>query len=263
MEGNNDFALITGASMGIGRAIALELSKRNINTLLVALDTSDLEDTKTFIEENYTTKVDAFGVDLTDPTAAQEVYDWCIANAYNVNILINNAGFGDSGYFENIPLERYQKMIDLNNKSYVSLTYYFLPLMKKQGKGYIMFTSSMEATIPLPYKAVYTGTKNFIYAFALALSQEVRKWGIKVMALCPGSVLTNEEGLRRIQAQGAKAKLIVMMPDDVARIAVKNLFQGLLVSNPGKFNWWTTKIIKFVPTRMKMRILDRLFSAYV
>lgn len=262
MERNNDFALITGASLGIGKAIALELSSRNINTLLVALDTPELEETKLLVDEKYDTKVDAFGVDLTDPSAAKQIYDWCDSNGYNVTILINNAGFGDSGYFENIPIEKYCKMIDLNNKAYISLTYQFLPNMKKNGAGYIMNTSSMEATIPLPYKAVYTGTKNFIYYFSLALSEEVRRSGIKVMVLCPGSVLTNEEGLKRIEVQGAKARLMVMMPEDVARIAVKNMFQGMLVSNPGKINWWVTKIIKLVPTRLKMRILEKIFSAY-
>jgi len=262
MTEEREYALITGASLGIGREIAKELSKRNFNTLLVALDTPELKEVENYIRDNFSTYVDSFRVDLTREDAAQKVYDWCKSHNYTVSILINNAGFGEGGYFENIPLERYLKMIDLNNKAYIAMIHKFLPDMKKLGKSHIMNTSSMEATIPLPYKSVYTGTKNFIYAFSLALNEEVRRFGVKVTILCPGSVLTNEGGLERIKAQGKKAKLLVMMPDEVARIAVKNMLHGMLVSNPGKMNWWLTKIAKFIPTRLKMRILERIFSAY-
>jgi short-subunit dehydrogenase len=123
----------------------------------------------------------------------------------------------------------------------------------------------MEATLPLPYKAVYTGTKNFIYAYSLALNEEVRRFGVKVSILCPGPVLTNEGGLKRLKAQGGKggkAKLLLMMPDQVARIAVKNMLNGMLIINPGKMNWWITKIVKFIPTRLKMRMLEKIFNVY-
>jgi short-subunit dehydrogenase len=125
-----------------------------------------------------------------------------------------------------------------------------------------MNTSSMEATLPLPYKAVYTGTKNFVYSFSLALNQEIRKFGVKMSILCPGPVLTNEGGLKRIQAQGGKAKLLLLMPEEVARVGVKNMLKGMLIINPGKMNWWITKIQKLIPTRLKMRILEKIFRAY-
>ncbi len=262
MNSEEDYALITGASLGIGREIAKELSRRNFNTLLIALDTPELKEAEKFISDNYTTKVDSLGVDLTDPSKAQLIYDWCLKNKYRVTILINNAGFGEGGYFENIPLERYCKMIDLNNKAYVSLTHKFLPDMKKLNESHIMNTSSMEATLPLPYKAVYTGTKNFVYAYSLALNEEVRRFGVKVSILCPGSVLTNEGGLQRIKSQGKKAKLFVITAEHAAKVAVKNMLNGMLVINPGKMNWWISRIAKLIPTRIKMRILERIFRVY-
>ena len=265
MNSNNDYALITGASLGIGKEIAKELSRRNINTLLVALESPELENVEKYISENYTTKVSSFGVDLTDPKAAEDIHDWCKKNEYNITILINNAGFGEGGYFEDIPLKRYCKMIDLNNKAYISMIHKFLPDMKKLASSHIMNTSSMEATLPLPYKAVYTGTKNFIYAYSLALNEEVRRFGVKVSILCPGPVLTNEGGLKRLNAyggKGGKAKLLLMMPDQVARIAVRNMLNGMLIINPGKMNWWITKIVKFIPTRLKMRLLEKIFKVY-
>ncbi len=262
MNSNNEYALITGASLGIGKEMALELSRRNINTILIALDTPELYAVRDHISKNYRTSVDAFATDLTNHESAEQIYVWCKKNNYVVKILINNAGFGEGGYFENIPLERYCKMIDLNNKAYIALTHLFLPDMKKMGGAHIMNTSSMEATLPLPYKAVYTGTKTFIYAYSLALNQEVRRFGVKVSILCPGPVLTNEGGLQRLKAQGAKAKILLMMPDEVARVAVKNMLRGMLIINPGKMNWWITKIQKLIPTRLKMKLLEKIFRAY-
>ena len=262
MTASNEYALITGASLGIGKEIAFELSRRNINTLLVALDTPELKEVKKYISENFHTNVDVFGINLTEPDAAGKVYKWCVDHSYTIKYLINNAGFGEGGYFEDVPLNRYHEMIDLNNKAYISMIHYFLPDLKKHGSSHIMNTSSMEATLPLPYKAVYTGTKNFVYAYSLALNQEVRKFGVKVSILCPGPVLTNEGGLKRIKAQGGKAKLILMMPDKVAKVAVKYMLRGMLIINPGKMNWWITKIQKLIPTRIKMRILEKIFRAY-
>ncbi len=262
MNVKNDYALITGASLGIGKEIAIELSRRNFNTLLIALDTPELWQVEKFISDNYDTRVYAHGIDLTDNAAADKIYEWCKSNNYNVSILVNNAGFGEGGYFEDISLERYCKMMDLNNKAYVSLIHKFLPDMKKMEKSHIMNTSSMEATLPLPYKSVYTGTKNFIFAFSLALNEEVRRYGVKITILCPGPVLTNRGGLERLKAQGNKAKLLLLLPDQVAKVAVKNMLNGMLISNPGMMNWWITKIMKFIPTRLKMRLLERIFRVY-
>lgn len=262
MNSNNEYALITGASMGIGKEIAIELSRKNINTILIALDTPELKETLNYISEKYDTKIDSFGIDLTETNASNMVYDWCVKNEYQVSILINNAGFGEGGYFEDISLERYYQMLDLNNKAYISMIYSFLPDMKKMGKGHIMNTSSMEAFLPLPYKAVYTGTKNFVYAYSLALSQEVKHHGVLVSILCPGPVLTNRGGLERLKSQGGKAKLLLLMPEQVAKIAVNNMLKGMLVINPGKMNWWITKLVKLMPTKIKMRLLERIFRVY-
>lgn len=262
MNIHKEFALITGASLGIGRSIAIELSRRNINTLLIALDTHELQEVKTFILENFETETQAMGIDLTHREAAKTIYDWCQSNGYTVKYLINNAGFGEGGYLESISVDRYARMIDLNVKAYVALIHYFLPDLKRLGDAHILNTSSMEAFVPLPYKSVYTGTKNFIFAFSLALNKEVARFGVKVSVLCPGSVLTNEGGLKRIKAQGRKAKLILMMPDEVARIAVNSMLKGMMIIIPGKMNWWISKIQKLIPTRIKMNLLEKIFRAY-
>lgn len=262
MESKNEYALITGASLGIGREIAKEFAQRNINTLLVALDTPELYQIQRDLKENFHIRAESYPADLTDPACAVAIYDWCRKNGFIVKYLINNAGIGESGFLENITLKRYCLMIDLNTKAYIALTHQFLPDLKKLGGAYIMNTSSMEATLPLPYKAVYTGTKNFIYAFSLALNQEVRRCGVQVSVLCPGPVLTNDEGLKRIEAQGNKARMMMLYPDQVARYAIKNLLNGRTVINPGRMNRWINRIQRLIPMSIKMRILEKMFRSY-
>ena len=120
----------------------------------------------------------------------------------------------------------------------------------------------MEATLPAPYKAVYTGTKNFVYSYSLALSQEVRKFGVRVSILCPGPVPTNEEGIVRLESQGKKARLLMMYPNEVAAHAVQELLNGKVVIHPGRVNRWINRIHGLIPMNVKMRILERMFRVY-
>lgn len=262
MQGSNQYALITGASLGIGREIAREFAQRKINTLLVALDTPELTEACDELMEQYGITAASFPTDLTDPSSATHIYNWCRENKYVVRYLINNAGFGASGYFENVPLDRYCQMIDLNNKAYIAMTHLFLPGMKLLGDSYIMNTSSMEANLPAPYKAVYTGTKNFVYSFSMALNQEVKKYGVKVSILCPGPVPTNEEGIVRLESQGKKARLLMMYPNEVAARAVQEMLNGKTVIHPGRMNRWINRIHRFIPMPVKMRILEKMFRVY-
>ncbi len=262
MNSKIEYALVTGASLGIGRAISMELAKRNFNVLLIALDTPELAEVKKYIGHHFSVHVDALGIDLTAPDSGETIYSWCREKDYQVCYLINNAGIGEGGYFEKVPLERYHTMIDLNTRAYVSLVHAFLPDMKKTGNCHIMNTSSMEAIFPLPYKAVYSGTKNFIYSFSMALSQEVKRFGVKISVLCPGPVITNESGLERLKAQGKKAQLMAMMPEEVARVAVTGMLKGKLEIFPGKLNRILANLLNWVPVRIKICILERLSRVY-
>jgi uncharacterized protein len=259
---NQPYTLITGASMGIGKAFALECASRGMNLLLVALPDAALEETKKQIINKFSVEVTTYGTDLTDPAAIQNLYNFCLQQNIQVNILINNAGIGAGGRFENIPLQIYLNMIRLNNQALTLMTYHFLPMLKQQPSAYILNMSSMEATLPLPYKSVYTGTKNFIYAFSLALREELASTKVKVSVLCPGPVLTNPEGLKRMNAHGDRAKMVMLMPEQVARIGVENLLKGRGVIVPGKINWTIAKVMKLFPTGPKMKLLERVFRVY-
>lgn len=256
------FTLITGGSHGIGRAMAEECARRGHPLLLVALDDDLLPRAGDELREAYGVPVDTLGIDLTAPGAPRQVYDWCRRQGYQVGHLINNAGFGRGGLFENLDLREYISMMRLNNEAVVALTYHFLPMLRTQPKARILNMSSMEATLPLPYKTVYTGTKNFIYAFSLALREELKESDVRVSVLCPGPVLTNEDGLKRIEAQGKRSQLLLMLPEQVAPIAIRGMLDGKAVIIPGRLPWWFMKLGKVFPTAPKMRVLERIFRRY-
>ena len=259
---NKKYTLITGASMGIGKAFAFECAGKGMDLLLVALPEAALEETKRQLNEQFSVDVITYGVDLTDPAAVQTLYNYCLEEKIAINILINNAGMGAGGRFENISHQVYLNMLQLNSQALTLMTYHFLPLLKQQPSAFILNMSSMEATLPLPYKSVYTGTKSFIYSFSLALREELANSNVKVSVLCPGPVLTNPDGLKRMSAHGNRAKMVMLMPEVVAKIGLKNLLKGRGVIVPGKINWAIVKCMKLFPTNLKMKLLERVFRVY-
>ncbi|MCO6478094.1 MAG: SDR family NAD(P)-dependent oxidoreductase [Phaeodactylibacter sp.] len=259
---NVRFTLITGASSGIGKAMAFECAAMGRNLLLVALDEPALPATVEDIRGRYGVTIGHLGIDLSREDSPEKVFRWVQEMGYRVDTLINNAGFGRGGLFENVNLQEYYSMIQLNNQAMIGLCYYFLPELRKHSRAYILNMSSMEATLPLPYKAVYTGTKNFVYSFSLALREELRRTNVSVSVICPGPVLTNPDGLERIKAHGGRAKLLLAMPEDVARIAIRGMLKGKQVIVPGFVPLAIIRIMKFMPTPVKMRILERVFRVY-
>jgi uncharacterized protein len=258
----NNFTLITGASMGIGRAFAFECAARGMDLLLVALPDPQLDALQEEVRSKFPVAVISYGIDLTEPAAVKDLFQFCLQQAISINILMNNVGMGVGGRFENHSPELYLRILNLNNQVMTLMTYHFLPMLKAASKGYILNMSSMEATLPLPYKSVYTGTKNYIYAFSLALREELASSQVKVSVMCPGPVLTNPEGLKRMSAHGKRAKWVMLMPEAVARIGIENMLRGRGVIVPGKINWTIVKLMKLFPTPLKMKILERLFRVY-
>ncbi len=248
--------------MGIGRALAFECARRHMNLVLVALENDLLKEAKIHIQNEYSVDVQTLAIDLTTSGAAEKVVAYCNQMGIKVNILMNNAGLGDGGRFESIPLKKYHTMLDLNNRALVDLTFLFLPELQQHTPSAILNTSSIEATLPLPYKAVYTASKNFIYTFSLALNEELRVHGVHVTALCPGPVPTNKDNLKRFLEHGWRARLIGKLPEEVAKSAVAGLLKGKRVVVPGVINRIILLVMHFLPLGWKMRVLERIFRVY-
>ncbi|NJC26434.1 SDR family NAD(P)-dependent oxidoreductase [Neolewinella antarctica] len=258
---NKDWVLITGGSHGIGRALTLECSRRGLAVVVVALPDRHLENVRQELRSTPGAIFETIGLDLTAATSIGEVVSTLEERRVPLKYLINNAGFGRGGLIEHTPWAEYLTMMQLNNQVMVGLTLALLPLLKQQ-RGGIMNMSSMEATLPLPYKTVYTGTKAFVYNYSLALRQELRYYDVGVTVLCPGPVITNEDGLKRVEAMGNLAKVLVTMPEDIAPGAVAGFLKNKDVIRPGLLVRAILGFAYVVPRGVKMRILERLFSKY-
>jgi hypothetical protein len=256
------YTLITGACKGIGKALAYECASRKMNLLLVSNDRDCLQSVCDDIRKTKGVQSHCYSIDLMDDEAPASVHHWIVENNFAVNILINNVGIGKGGTFTSMPLGDIRHMMLLNNKVMVEMTYHLIPELVKHKDAHILSVSSLEARLPLPYKAIYTGTKNFVYAFSLAIAQELKFSSIKVSILCPGPVLTNPDGLSRINAHGKRSKLLMMYPEQVARIAVSAMLKGRQVIVPGRLNALFFKLGSLLPLGLKMNILERLFRVY-
>lgn len=184
-------ALITGASAGIGAAFAKELAVRQTNLVLVARSEQKLSDLATQLQARHNIQVEIVVQDLTKPDAAQTVFDTVCDRGITVDVLINNAGFGEYGDFVEIDRQKQLNMIQLNILALVDLTHLFLQQMRQRRSGSIINMSSVAAFQSMPYFAVYAATKSFILSFSEALWAENRQYGVRVIAVCPGPTDTN------------------------------------------------------------------------
>ncbi len=256
------YTLITGASHGVGRSYAHEFARRGYPLILVALPEKQLEKIVAEIRQQYDVPIDFLGIDLTADHAPQQVWHYCQEKGYTVDILINNAGIGYASRFENVGMDKNLSMIKLNMQAIVGLTHYFLPMLSQQPQAHILYMSSMEATLALPYKSVYTGTKNFIYSFGLALREELKKTNVKVHVACPGPVLTNADGLKRIRTLGWKAQVLVKSPDEVAAYVIGKMGKGAVRIVPGRLNRSLLWLSNRLPRPLKMHLLEPIFRRF-
>jgi len=179
-------ALITGASSGIGETFARELAAESYDLILVARSQDKLDLLATELSGKYQIKTTVITQDLTEPAAGQAVFDGVKAKDLTVDLLINNAGFGDYGAFCDRPLSKMMAMVQLNISAVVELTGLFLPLMQARRGGAIINLSSIAGFQPIPYMSVYAATKAFVLSFSEALWSENKDLGVKILAVCPG-----------------------------------------------------------------------------
>lgn len=221
------FTLITGASKGIGKAIAEELAKRQHNILLVARSENLLQEEAERLATQYKIKTDYLAIDLSTPDAAENIYNWCVDKNHSVNILVNNAGYGLSGSLDKYEESENINMMQVNMITPVHLCQLFLPMLRQQEKAYIMNIASSAAYQAVPYLSIYSATKAFILSFSRGLRQELRKSSISVTCISPGATNTDFVVRAKIGKKGLKAAdKVNMTPEAVAQIAVNSMFAG-------------------------------------
>jgi uncharacterized protein len=231
------YALITGASKGIGKAIALELAARKKNLLVVARNEQQLLQLKSEAGAKYGVEVHYLAMDLSRPHAARDVHQWCSQNKYAVDVLVNNAGYGLSGSFHSHALEDHLNMMQLNMNTVIEMTYHFLPDLKRQPRAYIMNIASSAAYQAVPFLSLYAASKSFVLQFSRGLKHELTGSGVTVTCVNPGATDTDFVSRAQVGKKGQDlAKKFNMRPDQVAKTAVDAMFRGKLEVITGALN---------------------------
>lgn len=184
------FAIITGASRGIGREYAKALAERGYDLLMVARDRLLLQQLASDLMASYGINADWEEIDLAQPGSAHRVYAASRQRRSFIDVLVNNAGFGLYGRFVDMPLARLQDMVQLHIGTLVDSVRLFLPSMLEQQRGTIINVASEVGLMPVPYLSVYAATKAFVVAFSQGLAQEVKNEGVQIQVCCPGSTDT-------------------------------------------------------------------------
>jgi short-subunit dehydrogenase len=256
------FCLVTGASRGLGLALAEECARLGMNLVLVALPDTGLPEVSHNLAQTYGTEVKYRELDLSEPDSQETLYRWVREERLAVNMLINNAGIGTHGpFFESAP-ERNRAMIDLNISALVHLTQLFLPELRRQQNAYILNVASLAAFYAIPYKPVYAPTKAFVLNFSLALRAELAGTAVTVSTLCPGGIMTNEECRKLIAAQGFIGRISCHHPEEVARYALRQLLRNRAVIIPGLINKLARILGKMAPLPLtQLFIRSRFHSA--
>jgi short-subunit dehydrogenase len=256
-----DYALITGASKGIGKAVAEELAKRKFNLLLVARSGEALKQAANELGTRYGVKADWLALDLSTADAPRRVYDWCTEKGYAVQVLVNNAGYGLSGPFDKYSLEEHANMMQLNMITLVGLTRLFLPALRRQPRGYILNMASSAAYQAVPLLSLYAATKSFVLSFSRGLHQELRPGPVSVTCISPGATDTDFPNRALIGEKGMKtAKKFNMTPSAVASLAVRAMLAGKsevvvgFVNKVGAFMAWL--LPKSLVERTAMKIYE-------
>jgi len=255
-------ALVTGASSGIGEAFARELASRKTDLVLVARSQNKLEQLATELVTEYQIKTEVIVQDLTQANAGQLLFDKIGAKGLTIDLLINNAGFGDYGKFCDRPLAKQIAMVQLNITVLLELTGLFLPQMKQRGSGGIINISSIAAFQPLPYMSVYAATKAFVLNFTEALWAENKDSGVKILALCPGP--TESEFFKRADfpdSFGGGNSGSMVSSEEVVKDALKALAknQSTIVTG-GIGNQLIANVPRFVPRDFLVSAVEKQFK---
>jgi hypothetical protein len=233
-ECRNHWALVTGASTGIGREFCIQLAAAGMNLIMVARREELLRKLETELAVRYKIQSLVLTIDLSKAAAAAEVRAQVDRTGLKIRLLCNNAAFGRWGAFEATPAKVYEEMIRLNTVTMVSICHHFLPDLASHATSAIINVSSPAAYQPVPYMAVYAATKSFVHSFSQALYGEWKDRGIVVQALVPGPTDTEFDVLAGAYASALKGR---GSPVQVVRISLAHLERGdpLALSAKGTF----------------------------
>jgi uncharacterized protein len=257
---NTTYTLITGASSGIGKELAVEAAKDGRNLILVAQHQQPLEQVAQMLTSQYSTTVQTLVKDLRKPGAALAIYQEVSSRGLVLDTLINNAGLGDYGEFQTSDIQRLHDMLTVNMVALTELTRHFLPNLLKQQQARIMNVASVTGFLPGPFMSVYFATKHYVLAFSEGLREELRGSNVMVTAMCPPPVNTAFVQGAHI-AKGNYMATTKFTPEIVARYGYRAMKKGKAVAVYSlRYQLLTALVVRLTPRFVLRKILYRLNS---
>jgi hypothetical protein len=250
------YALVTGASSGIGRELAAVLAREGYALVLVARRTEPMRALAEQLQQAHGTPSVVVGADLGSPEGVSTVMREVTARQLEIDVLVNNAGFGMAGSFETLSAEQQLGMIDLNVRALTALTRELVPGMVARRRGYVLNVASTAGFQPGPLMSVYYATKAYVLSFSTALHEELRGRDVRVTALCPGFTET-EFAARAAEHQRPRLFSGPLGSSDarhVAEVGYRALVRGKAVVVPGFSNRVGAWLVPFTPLALKLRI---------
>ncbi|MBW2263191.1 MAG: SDR family oxidoreductase [Deltaproteobacteria bacterium] len=242
-------AVVTGASSGMGREFAVQLAAAGSNLVLVARRRERLEELAVDLRGRHDVQVDVMDLDLTSEESREQLCSDLEKDGKDVDVLVNNAGFGIYGPFHETAWERVRYLIELDVAALVHLTHLFLPGMRARGSGYVLQVGSTAAYQPTPLYGVYAAAKSFVLLFGEALNHELSRTGVSCTVLSPGQTLTEFHEVSG-QELTLYQRLTMMPPEKVVRCGLRGMLGRRSNVVPGLFNWFMAWNTRFVPRRL-------------
>jgi short-subunit dehydrogenase len=249
-----EFALITGATAGIGYELAKLFAADHFNVVLVARDEARLKNVAAELRTVHNVEAVVLSKDLSNSAAPGEICD--ALRDVSVSVLVNNAGFGSQGEFAAEKLKLCLDMMRVNMDALVQLTHLILPPMLSRRQGRILNVASTAGFQPGPFTNIYYATKAFVFSFSVALAEELAGTGITVTTLCPG--FTKTEFHERAGFQRSSRWLPMMSARDVAQIGYRGLMNGKRIIIPGLRNKLTAAVSRRLPATFTAKIVRRM-----
>jgi short-subunit dehydrogenase len=252
------WALVTGASAGIGKALAEELARGGTNLVLTARRRDRLDALAQQLSSEHKIQTKIFLADLVQPDAPQKIFQFTKDEGLEIDLLINNAGFGAYGEFHSVEPHRLIEMVQVNCSAMVYLTRLFLPEMVARRRGDILILASTASFQGVPYISTYAATKAFDLIFAEGLAEETKPYGVHVCALCPGST-ESEFAEVAGQTEVASAKRHRETAEKVARVGLRALAAGKSYVISGVGNYLGAQSQRLVPRWLVTSVAARMF----
>lgn len=254
------WALITGASSGLGLEFADLLAAQKVNLVLAARRQESMEKLASDLRRKYGVDVLVEAIDLASPGAASRLKSSLDARLVEIDILLNNAGYGLHGDFLDTPIEQTSNMIQLNITTVIELTYLFGRDMAQRRSGHILLIASLLGFQAVPSYAAYAATKAYVLAFGEALHEELRPHGVVVTCLCPGHTATGFDAAAGATTS-AMLRLLTMKPRPVAESGIRALRQGKAMVVAGLLNKMVAFSNRLTPRSMQRATMKRIMDA--